>query len=336
MHRLAAASIAGLFALMPAAALPDTAGFEGETLTIIVGFGAGGGYDATARLFARHLGRHLDGAPDVIVQNMPGAGSLVAANHLHSVSPRDGTVLGVIGGGSVLEGALGRLDSLDARAFTWIGGRTAENSVCLLTDRTPVASLDDAQQERVIVGASGAGARSAAVPVLLNAVLGTRFEVILGYAGSNEIAYAMETGEVDGQCGIAWGTVRQRYGDEIAAGSLRVVSQFGLERAADLPDLPLASELAQGDLDRQALEFIQSDALIAWPLVAPPEVPAARAEALRTAFAAMLEDAAFLVETEALGLDVAAVTGEAIEALVAQLYDTPEPVKEVVRGAFAE
>ena len=188
--------------------------YQGKQITIIVGFTAGGTYDATARLFARYLGKHLAGNPTVIVRNMPGAGSLIAGMYLYNTAPKDGTTLGIIGGGTVLEPLLGNPQArYDARRFAWIGGRSRDNFLCLVWHTVPVSSIEDVIKRETVVGATGPGSRTLTYPKALNDLIGTKFKIVSGYPGGNEITLALEKGEVEGYCGWALGSIKTRAPD---------------------------------------------------------------------------------------------------------------------------
>ena len=306
--------------------------YQGKQVTIVVGFSAGGTYDATARLFSRHLGKHLPGKPTVIVRNMPGAGSLVATMSLYGSLPKDGTTLGVVGGGIVLEPLLGNPQATyDPRRFNWIGGRTRDNFLCLVWHTVPVHSLQDAIKRETVVGATGPGSRTMTYPKALNELLGTKFKIVSGYPGGNEITLALERGEVEGYCGWALGGVKTRAPEWIRDGKIRPLAQFAVSKAADLPNVPLASELASTDSGRRAMEFFLANSVLAWPLVAPPDVPAERLGELRAAFNAMMQDPQLLVEAAGQGLDIDPVSGTEITALVSRLYGTPPDVLDLVR-----
>jgi tripartite-type tricarboxylate transporter receptor subunit TctC len=265
-------------ALSLAASAASAADFyQGKQVTIVVGFSATGTYDATARLFARHLGKHLAGKPTVIVRNMPGAGSLVATNSLYSSLPKDGTTLGVVGGGIVLEPLLNNPQATyDARRFNWIGGRTPDNFLCLVWHTVPVNALQDVMRRETVVGATGPGSRTLTYPKALNELLGTKFKIVSGYPGGNEITLALERGEVEGYCGWALGSIKTRAPDWIRDGKIRPLAQFTLAKSGVLPNVPLATDLASTDNGRRAIEFFAADSVLAWPLVAPPDVPAER------------------------------------------------------------
>ena len=306
--------------------------YQGKQVTIVVGFSSAGTYDATARLFARHLGKHLPGKPSVIVRNQPGAGSLVATNGLYVSAPKDGTTLGVIGGGVVLEPLLGNPQATyDPRRFNWIGGRTRDNFLCLVWHTVPVQTLQDVTKRETIVGATGPGSRTLTYPRALNELIGTRFKVVSGYPGGNEITLALERGEVEGYCGWALGSIKTRAPDWIRDGKIRPLAQFTLAKTADLPNVPLATELAGSERERRAIEFLAADSVLAWPLVAPPDLPADRVAELRAAFSAMMQDPQLLAEAAAQGLEVDPVSGTEIAELVHRLYTTPPDVLELVR-----
>jgi tripartite-type tricarboxylate transporter receptor subunit TctC len=309
--------------------------YRGKQITIVVGFSAGGGYDLTARLYARHFGRHIPGNPSVVVANMPGAGSAVAAATLANTPPQDGTRLGFIAGGAVLDPLLGGAQArYDARQFHWIGGRSNEPSVCVIWHEVPVKTMRDAMTREAVVGASGPGSRTVTYPRLLNDLTGTKFKVVTGYPGGNEISIAMERREVDGQCGLSWGSIKGRLASWLRDRKLHFLTQFALTRAADLADVPLAGEFARNDRDRKAIEFLETDAAFAWPMFAPPGVPAERVAELRQAFEAMLKDPQFLADAARQSMDVDLVPGTELQRLVNELYRTPADVLEIVKRAM--
>jgi tripartite-type tricarboxylate transporter receptor subunit TctC len=320
-------------ALSLAAGAANAADFyQGKQVTIVVGFSAAGTYDATARLFARHLGKHLAGKPTVIVRNMPGAGSLVATNSLYSSAPKDGTTLGVVGGGIVLEPLLNNPQAnYDARRFNWIGGRTPDNFLCLVWHTVPVNALQDVMRRETVVGATGPGSRTLTYPKALNELLGTKFKIVSGYPGGNEITLALERGEVEGYCGWALGSIRTRAPDWIRDGKIRPLAQFTLSKSGVLPNVPLAADLAGTENGRRAVEFFAADSVLAWPLLAPPDVPAERVIELRAAFTEMMQDPQLLAEAATQGLDIDPVSGAEIAALIDRLYSIPPDVLDLVR-----
>jgi len=322
----------GLAAMVaPLAPLHAEDFYQGKQITIVVGFSAGGTYDATARLFARFLGKHLAGNPTVIVRNQPGAGSLVATTNLFNTAPRDGTTLGVIGGGTVLEPLLGNPQAkYDARQFAWIGGRSRDNFLCVVWHTVPVNTIADVMERQTVVGATGPGSRTVTYPQALNDLAGTKFKIVSGYPGGNEITLALEKGEVEGYCGWAIGSIRQRAPQWLKDGTLKVLAQFTLGKP-DLPDIPLAAALPKSPEGRQAIELLSLDSVLAWPLMAPPGLPAERVNELRAAFDAMMADPELRSAAAQQNLDVDPVQGGEMQSLIARLYDAPASVVDLVR-----
>jgi tripartite-type tricarboxylate transporter receptor subunit TctC len=308
--------------------------FRGKQVTIVVGFTAGGGYDLTARLYARHYGRHIPGNPNVIVQNMPGAGSAVAAASLANAPPQDGTRLGFIAGGAVIDPLLSGKARYDSRQFQWIGGRANEPSICGVWHEAGIPTMKDAMTKEAVIGASGPGSRTLTYPKILNELTGTRFKIVTGYPGGNEIAIAMERREVDGWCGISWGSAKTRLAPWLRDKKLDILTQFALTRAPDMPTVPLAGEFARNQRDRKAIEFLESDAAFAWPMFAPPGVPAERVQELRKAFETMLKDPQFLADAAKQNMDIDLVPGAELQKLVNELYTTTPDVLEIVKKAM--
>ncbi len=305
--------------------------YQGKQITIVVGFTAGGTYDATARLFARYLGKHLAGNPSVIVRNMPGSGSLVAMLNLANTAPKDGTTLGVVGGGTVIEPLLGNpAAKYDARRFAWIGGRSRDNFLCVVWHTVPVQTMQDVMKRETVVGSTGPGSRTLSYPRALNELIGTKFKVVSGYPGGNEITLALERGEVEGYCGWALGSINTRSPEWLRDGKIRVLAQFTLSKP-DLPNVPVASDLPPTMAGKQAIDVLASDSVLAWPLLAPPGLPAERVAELRAAFDAMMKDPELIAEAARQMLDVDPVGGAEMQALVNRLYDTPPEVVELVR-----
>lgn len=302
--------------------------YQGKQITIVAGFTTGGTYDATARLYARHLGRHLAGNPGVIVRNMPGSGGLVATLYLNNAASKDGTTLGVVGGGVVLEPLLGNPQAnYDARRINWIGGRTRDNIVCATWNKVPVRTMADVTKRETLVGASGPGSRTLTHPRAFNELLGTKFKIVAGYPGGNEITLAVERGEIEGYCGWSVGSIVSRASDWLHDGTLTLLAQF----TRDLPNVPVARDLVPTETGKRAIDFLSADVVLAWPLVAPPDLPAERVDELRTAFLAMMKDSELRADAAKLKLEIAPVSGREMQALVEQLYGSPPDVIELVK-----
>lgn len=309
--------------------------YRGKQITILVGFTTGGTYDATARLWSRHLGKHLAGNPAVIVRNMPGSGSLVATNHLYSVAPKDGTLLAVVGCGTVLEPLLGNAQAkYDARRFNWIGGRSPDNFVCAVWKTVPVNTIQDAMKRETVVGATGPGSRTLTYPKALNELIGTKFKIVSGYPGGNEITLALERGEVEGYCGWALGSIKNRAPQWLTDGTIKVLTQFTLGKP-DLPNVPVARGLPSSETGRQAIDLMSADSVLAWPLVAPPDLPAERVAELRAALAATMKDPELIAEAAKLHLDVEPVAGEEMQDVVKRVYSAPAEVIDLVTKIVA-
>ena len=284
-----------------------------KTVTISVGSSAGGNYDLYARLLARHLGNHIPGKPTVIVQNLPGAGSRRLANVLHTVGPHDGTIIGLPNQGIAMDQALGAEGvAFDARRFHWIGSPVEDVNVFWAWHTHPIRRIEDAREQEFVAGATGPGSPTTFYPRIMNTVLGTKFKVVAGYPGSNELDFAIEKGEVSGRV-VGWSSLKIT-GDFVAAGKARVLLQFGLRKARDLPDVRLLQELAGNDKDRQIFEYLCLVPAMGRPFFMPPGTPVARAAAVRAAFAATMQDRAFLDDAARAKLEISPVAGRGARA----------------------
>ena len=308
---------------LPAFATPALAQ-KAPPVTIIVGSSTGGLYDLTARLWSRHLGRFLPGEPSIVVQNMPGAGSLSATNHLYNAVPRDGTTLGLVSGATVLQSLFG--DSAaryDPRLFAWIGGRTQETAVCGIWHTARARTFDDLRTIETIVGSSGPGARSYNHPFMLNSLLGTKFRNVSGYPGGSEMSLAMERGEIEGECGWSWGAMKGRSSAWLRDGKIRVLVQAAFKKNPELPDVPMALDLTTSSEARGVMEVVLTDTILAWPLVAPPGLPDAKVAQLRAAFDAMVADPQVLEDARKSDLEIDPVRGEEMQQIIKRLFDLP-------------
>jgi tripartite-type tricarboxylate transporter receptor subunit TctC len=320
----------------PASAQEDVAAFyRGKQLRLVVGTGAGGGYDLFARAVARHIGDHIPGNPTVIVQNQPAAGGLVMVNQLFSLGPKDGTVFAAPVNGiptaPLLEPTAARFD---AAKLNWIGSTNRETYVAYAWHAAPVHSLADLMQKQLIVGATAAGTTLVDFPLVTNKFLGTRFKVVRGYDSTPQINVAMERGEVEGIGGIGWQSVKTQIPQWIAEKKITVIAQYGLQRDPGLAAAPTMLELARTDADRQALIMMFARTEYGRPYFAPPDVPGARIEALRRAFDATMKDPGFIADAAQLQLELSPMTGEEVQALVAKLAGTPPEIVARVRAAL--
>jgi tripartite-type tricarboxylate transporter receptor subunit TctC len=296
--------------------------YRGKVVSLYIGFSPGGGYDVYGRLVARHLGRHIPGNPTVVPMNMEGAGSLRLANWLYNVADRDGSVIGTISRGVPFEPILGNsaFAQFDPREFTWIGSANNEISVCAAWERTGMVSVEQLYERELFVGATGPGADDFVFPLLFREILGTQFRLVTGYAGGNDIDFAMERGELDGRCGWSWSSLKSNRQHWLDAEKIHVLLQVGLEKHPDLPHIPLVLDLAKSEADRQILRLFMTRLVLGRPFLAPPGVPEDRAEILRVAFDAMVADPEFLAEAARARLEVSPVSGEAVQHLLEESY----------------
>ena len=305
--------------------------YRGKTVTITVGSAVGGGYDTYARLVARHLGRHIPGYPTIVVQNIPGAGSNKAASYVALQAPKDGTAIGAIQSGAILQPLLSdQAVPHDPSKFVMLGSANRSVYLCVVRADAPVKTFQEAFDKELIIGTSGEGATLREMPIMLINVLGVKLRLIGGYAGSREIIVAMERNEVQGMCGMDWSSLATQQRSWINSGFVRLLAQEDLQGHPEMNRMgvPLTISFAKTEEDRQVMEMIYSQNLFGRPYLLPPGVPADRVAALRGALAAMLQDQALLAEAERSGLDIGPMGGEELQALVAKLYALPPKVIE--------
>jgi tripartite-type tricarboxylate transporter receptor subunit TctC len=320
---LAAASLLGT----PARS-DDVADFyKGKTISMAIGYPAGGGFDAAARLLIRHMPRHLPGNPSMIAKNVPGAASLRAANYLFNVAPKDGTEIGIIGP-SVPFGPLWSREgvSFEAMKFNWLGSLDRWVSIALVWHTAKVQTLEGALKTEVVAGATGSGDMTVTYPRLLNAMLGTKFKIVPGYQGTPDLNLAIERGEVDGRLGWCWDCLKIDKPEWVSGKKVTILLQFAFAKHPELADVPLVMDLAKTEADRQLMRLSFANQEMARPFLAPPGVPADRVAALRAAFEATARDPAFLDEAKKLNMPINVATWQEIESLLREVYATPQPV----------
>jgi tripartite-type tricarboxylate transporter receptor subunit TctC len=318
------------------AAQDDVAAFyRGKQVRLVVGTAPGGAYDLFARIVARHMAAHIPGQPTLVVQNLPAAGGLVMTNQLYAVGPKDGTVIGVpINGIPTLPLIQPAGVQFDANKLIWIGSTNREPYVAFVWHSAPVQRLDELKTKELVVGSTTPGTTMSDFPLVVNDVLGLKFRVVRGYEGTPQINHAIERGEIQGQGGIGWAAVKAQVPHWIAEKKIRVIAQYGLKRHAELPDVPSMLELATREADRQALIMLVGRTEYGRPYFLPPDVPAARVQALRRAFDATMKTPAFVADVAKLQTDVDPMTGEEVQALVAQLSRTPAEIVARIRAAL--
>jgi tripartite-type tricarboxylate transporter receptor subunit TctC len=304
--------------------------YAGRNVQLIIGYAPGGGYDDYARMLGRHIARHIPGNPTVVVQNMPGAGSLRAANYLYNIAPKDGSVFGGFARGIFLDPLLGRTDAMryTAAKFGWLGSISTDVGVCAFRSDAGIDSWADMQTKHYKIGATGVGADSDVFPNLLRKMFNLPMQLVSGYQSAAETVLAIQRGEVDGRCGWSWSTLSTRNRDLWLTKQIRVVLQLTDKKLAELAEVPSVLDVAASPEQQAILKLIIARQTMARPYVAPPGVPAERLMALRNAFEATLKDPEFLADANRQGLDVRPVTGAEADALIKQVYATsPDVVK---------
>jgi tripartite-type tricarboxylate transporter receptor subunit TctC len=298
--------------------------YRGRSITILVGFTAGGGYDLYARLLGRHIGRYIPGNPTIVVQNMPGAGSMKATQFVYGVAAKDGLTLATVSRGMVTEPLLNAASpGFDPVKLTWLGTITSETSVCATWKTSPVKTWDDMFKREFSLGGSAVGADPDTFALIMRNVFGAKVKLVTGYPGGNDINLAMERSEVDGRCGWSWTSLKSQKN---WLPQINLLAQFNLEKNADLPNVPVALERAAGDEQRQVLRLLIAGQYVGRPFFTSPDIPADRKAALRAAFDATMKDPQFLADAAKLDLEISPVGAATIDAFLADLYRTPKDV----------
>jgi tripartite-type tricarboxylate transporter receptor subunit TctC len=301
--------------------------YEGRQINLVIGFSPGGGYDAYARVLARHLGKHIPGNPKIIVKNMPGAGGTVAANYVFHVSPKDGSEIGLFAGNVAIDPLLGGAPvKYDPRKFGWLGSPYSDTSLCIAWHTTPFRTIADTLHDEMVTGAFGNAGTD--FPTALNNVVGTKLKLVKGYPGSNAVKLALERGEVQGGCGFAYDSLRATSPDWLKDKKVNLLVQIALRKDPRLPDVPFVMDLAKSAEDRQILQLIFGWLHVSRPIAAPPDLPADRLAALRRAFTETMRDPEFRADAEKIEIDLDPLPGEEIERFLDDLYRTPKPVIE--------
>ena len=334
---LAASFALATIAIVPAArAQPAVEAFyRGKTIDLYIGFTTGGTYDSYARLVAQFMGEHIPGKPRIVPKQLVGAGSRAAAAHMYAIAPKDGTQLATVDQAVPLQQVLNDPGiQFDAAKFNWIGNPIADNNTMAAWRASGVTSLDDAKTREVVVGANGITA-SAQYPQALNVLLGTRFKIITGYPGGNEINLAMERGEVAVRGQNSWSSWKSQHADWIAEKKIAILVQIGLGRDRELPDVPLFMDLVTNAEDHAALKLLSAPTTIGRPLFTTPGVPPERIAALREAFAATMKDPAFLAAAKLAKMDLNPVSGEALQKIVGDLFAASPAVVQRLKAILA-
>jgi tripartite-type tricarboxylate transporter receptor subunit TctC len=311
--------------------------YRGKQVTIVVGSSAGGGYDLYARLLGRYIGKYIPGNPTVIVQNMPGAGGNTAAAYVANVAAKDGTFIGAPQAGSLTDQLVGMNAAQikhDARTLNYLGSANSEVFTCVVRADAPIKSFDEIFSKEVILGASGGTTRD--MPMALKNLLGAKIRFVHGYAGTREVGLAIDSGEVQGICGMGWTSIQSQRPDWFKAQAVRVLVQESLSGDPELntQKIPLSISYAQEPEKRQMLELLYSQGIFTRPFFVAPEVPKARVEALRDAFVKALADPQAIADAEKQRLVITTVKGADLEGIVKELYAIPAPVIAKLKAAL--
>ena len=312
--------------------------YSGKSIQLVIGYAPGGGYDIYARALASHMGRHIPGNPSIVVQNMPGAGSIKAANYVYNLAPKDGTAFGGFSRGAFLDPLLGRGDGVQyvAAKYGWLGSISNEVGVCAFRSESGVASWPDMQSKPYVIGSTGAGADSDVFPTVLRRMFHLPMKVVTGYHSAADVVLAITRKEVDGRCGWSWSSMMAWNKDMYQSKAINVALQLATERLAELPDTPTILEVAGEGEQRAALRLIISRQMMARPYVAPPGIPPERLNALRAAFDATTKDPEFLKDAQRQDLEVRPLSGAQADALIAEIYASPPAVVKLAVDLMKE
>ena len=305
--------------------------YKGKTVNLVIGFSVGGGYDLYARHLARHIGRHIPGQPTILPQNMPGAGSLKAANYVYTAAPKDGTAFGTFSRTTGINPLLESGATFDGTKFSWLGSVTDDVSTCVTWHTSPVKTWKDFLEKPVTLGGQGPSSEPDIFARLYKNVFGAPIKLVAGYPGTNEISLAMERGEVDGLCGLSWSTIKTRHAAWLRDKKINLLVQAAFKKEPEIDaQVPLVMDMTQDKEKLQILKLILAAQEMARPFAAPPGIPADRKAALVKAFDLTMKDPEFLADAKKLNIDVNPVGAKALDELLAELYATP---KDVVKKA---
>lgn len=321
---------AGLVLALGSAAVADDGFFKGKTIKIVVGFGAGGGYDLYARLLGRYLGDHIPGKPNVVVQNMEGAGSVRAANYVYAVAPKDGTYIAAVNQNMPMYALLGGpAAQFDPRKLVWLGTMGGSNSLIYTWHTSPVKTFEDAQRVPVRLGGTDTTSDSFIYPTLANELAKTKFQIINGYSGgSRDVQLALQRGEVDGRGGNSWSSLLSNNKEWIENKLINILLQIGLTKEPDLPTIPLLQEYVTSEHDRLIADLVSLPTVLGYSNWIAPGVPDDRVAALRKAYEETVRDPRFLAEANKRGIPLRPASGAETEATVNRVVAVPQAVAD--------
>lgn len=305
--------------------------YKGKTISLVIGYPPGGGYDRYGRTVARHIGKHIPGKPNIIVKNMPGAGSLVFANYLYNVAPKDGSLFGIFAGGIAMDALIGgKKTNFDSRKFTWLGSANESTSACFAWHTAKQNTLADVMKNQLIVGASSGGSSTFAWPTAMNNVLGTKFKIVAGYPGSKAIVLAIEKGEVQGLCGYFLSSIRSVRPKWIPEKKVKLLVLESVKPHPDFPGVKTVMDYAKTEDDKKILNIVFGWQVMGRPFAAPPGIPAERTAALRKAFWDTMKDPKFLADAKKSRLQVEARTHKQVQDYLDAAWKTPKPLVQKV------
>ena len=338
-HRISLAGGVAVFLALAPGALAQVSVeqfYKSKPIEMFIGYPPGGSNDVYARVLAQHLGKHIPGAPNIVVHNMPGAGSFLAANQVFAVSPKDGSVVAIGAPTLAIDEKLGTQGVRYKTAqFNWLGRISSLVNMVMTWHTVPVKNIADAQARVTTLAGTGAGSTVSIYPTVLNNVIGTKFKLIMGYRGSNEAMVAMERGETEGHS-TSWEALKTAHPDWIAEKKVNVFVQFALTRHPELPDVPTAVELARNDEEKRILEAIMAASEVGTAFFTTPGAPADRVAALRAAFDKTMADPAFKADLEKVRVGLSPMKGEDLQKLVSQVANLPADLTEKVRAVYSD
>jgi tripartite-type tricarboxylate transporter receptor subunit TctC len=317
----------------PAQAQTPAEFYKDKQVSLYIGFAPGGTYDLYGRIVARHIGKHIPGNPTVVPRNMEGAGSIRLTNFMYAQAPKDGTAIATMGRG----GAFGPLFGMkgaqfEAEKFLWLGSANDEVSLCASWHLSGIKSFEDVRQKELVIAATGPSDESQTVPKILNGVLGSKFKIIGGYTGSTQMTIAIERGETQGRCAFSWASMKSMHREWLHEKKINILVQVSYQKHPELPHIPLAGDLAKTQEEKQMIALFTARQVMGRPFYAPPDLPKDRAEALRKAFLATLDDPEFRAEAAKLRLEITPVSGERVQGIVHDIYATPTAVVQKAAG----
>lgn len=331
------AVVAALAAVSTGAQAADF--YAGKNLTFIVGADAAGGYDVYARTVAKNLARFIPGAPTIVVQNMPGAGSGKAAAYIYKLAPKDGTTIGALMPGAIIDPLLQKHSTggFDATKFTYLGSADSDARICVTGPKSKVTTFDQAMTQKTVIAASQTGGSTSDYAFMTKNATGAQLNIVNGYKGTAAMLLAIERGEAEGICGIDWSSFKTQRPQWLRDKTAHVIIQAAVAPNAELAALkvPNLMSFVKNDLDKQAVSLVTGQQVFSRPYVAPPGVPAAQTKILRDAFAAVVRDPHFLADAEKARLSIHPATAETVQQTVEKLYTSPANVVQRARALIS-